>query len=118
MRLAYVVVAVTCAQSAVAQRFITVASTTSTEQSGLFRHLLPMFEQKTGLMQLLDMSSKAGGVQIFSVGDRDPPADQHSQIDEGVRMAKFGKMNSVVMPVRPSSESTSTVSWLSDFGAM
>jgi tungstate transport system substrate-binding protein len=31
--------------SAAAQsRFITVASTTSTEQSGLFKHLLPMFE--------------------------------------------------------------------------
>ena len=31
------------------QRYITVASTTSTEQSGLFRHLLPIFEQKTGI---------------------------------------------------------------------
>ncbi len=31
------------------QRFITVASTTSTEQSGLFRHLLPVFESKTGI---------------------------------------------------------------------
>ena len=30
-------------------RYITVASTTSTEQSGLFRHLLPLFEQKTGI---------------------------------------------------------------------
>lgn len=29
--------------------FITVASTTSTEQSGLFRHLLPIFEKKTGI---------------------------------------------------------------------
>lgn len=31
------------------QRFITVASTTSTEQSGLFRHLLPIFERRTGI---------------------------------------------------------------------
>ena len=31
------------------QRFITVASTTSTEQSGLFKHLLPMFEKETGI---------------------------------------------------------------------
>jgi tungstate transport system substrate-binding protein len=30
------------------ERFITVASTTSTEQSGLFKHLLPIFEKKTG----------------------------------------------------------------------
>lgn len=31
-----------------AQSFITVASTTSTEQSGLFKHLVPIFEKKTG----------------------------------------------------------------------
>jgi tungstate transport system substrate-binding protein len=30
-------------------KFITVASTTSTEQSGLFDHLLPLFEEKTGI---------------------------------------------------------------------
>ena len=33
------------------------------------RQLFEMFEQKTGLMQLLDMSSKAGGVQIFIGGE-------------------------------------------------
>ena len=32
-----------------AERVITVASTTSTEQSGLFAHLLPIFEQETGI---------------------------------------------------------------------
>ena len=31
------------------ERFITVASTTSTEQSGLFGYLLPIFEKKTGI---------------------------------------------------------------------
>ena len=31
------------------QKFITVASTTSTEQSGLFKHILPIFEKKTGI---------------------------------------------------------------------
>ena len=31
------------------ERFITVASTTSTEQSGLFGYLLPIFEAKTGI---------------------------------------------------------------------
>jgi heat-inducible transcriptional repressor len=33
------------------------------------RKLFEMFEQKTGLMQLLDLSSKATGVQIFIGGD-------------------------------------------------
>ncbi|MBL8491294.1 MAG: substrate-binding domain-containing protein, partial [Rhodocyclaceae bacterium] len=32
-----------------AAEFITVASTTSTEQSGLFRHLLPAFTAKSGI---------------------------------------------------------------------
>ncbi len=34
---------------AAGERFITVASTTSTENSGLFRHLLPRFEAATGI---------------------------------------------------------------------
>jgi tungstate transport system substrate-binding protein len=36
-------------QQAAAQRFITVASTTSTSDSGLFTHLLPAFQAKTGI---------------------------------------------------------------------
>ena len=31
------------------ERFITMASTTSTEQSGLFPHLLPAFKQASGI---------------------------------------------------------------------
>ncbi|MBC7908270.1 MAG: substrate-binding domain-containing protein [Rhodospirillaceae bacterium] len=38
-------------------RFITIASTTSTEQSGLFNHLLPLFTQATGI-----------GVRVVAVG--------------------------------------------------
>jgi tungstate transport system substrate-binding protein len=37
------------AGAAAADRFITVSSTTSTENSGLFRHILPMFKDKTGI---------------------------------------------------------------------
>jgi heat-inducible transcriptional repressor len=33
------------------------------------RQMFEMFEQKTGLMQLLDVSSKAGGIQIFIGGE-------------------------------------------------
>jgi tungstate transport system substrate-binding protein len=42
--------ALAAATSAWAQdRFIVVSSTTSTENSGLFRHILPIFKQKTGV---------------------------------------------------------------------
>jgi tungstate transport system substrate-binding protein len=56
------------------QRFITVASTTSTEQSGLFKHLLPQFEKKTGIQvrvvalgtgQALDMGRRGDADVVF-----------------------------------------------------
>ena len=55
-------------------RFITVASTTSTEQSGLFRHILPVFEQKSGIRvrvvalgtgQALDMARRGDADVVF-----------------------------------------------------
>jgi tungstate transport system substrate-binding protein len=55
-------------------RFITVASTTSTEQSGLFKHLLPLFEKKTGIQvrvvalgtgQALDMGKRGDADVVF-----------------------------------------------------
>jgi tungstate transport system substrate-binding protein len=56
------------------ERFITVASTTSTEQSGLFPHLLPLFEQKTGVKvhvvavgtgQALDLARRGDADVVF-----------------------------------------------------
>ena len=56
------------------QKFITVASTTSTEQSGLFKHLLPAFETKTGIQvrvvalgtgQALDMGRRGDADVVF-----------------------------------------------------
>ena len=55
-------------------RFITVASTTSTEQSGFFKHLLPVFEKKTGIQvrvvalgtgQALDMGRRGDADVVF-----------------------------------------------------
>ena len=56
------------------KRYITVASTTSTEQSGLFKHLLPIFEKKTGIQvrvvalgtgQALDMGRRGDADVVF-----------------------------------------------------
>jgi heat-inducible transcriptional repressor len=45
------------------------------------RQMFEMFEQKTGLMQLLDVSSKAGGVQIFIGGESQlVPLDEMSVV--------------------------------------
>ncbi len=61
-----------------ADRFITVASTTSTEQSGLFKYLLPIFEKKSGIAvhvvaqgtgQALD-TGKRGDADVLFVHNR------------------------------------------------
>ena len=59
-------------------KFITVASTTSTEQSGLFGHLLPIYTQKTGVQvrvvalgtgQALD-TARRGDADVVFVHDK------------------------------------------------
>ena len=67
-----------CASAHAQQTYITVASTTSTEQSGLFKHLLPIFEKKSGIQarvvalgtgQALDMGRR-GDVDVVFVHAR------------------------------------------------
>jgi len=52
-------------------RFITVASTTSTEQSGLFRHILPIFEQKTGIQVRVVALGTGQALDLARRGDAD-----------------------------------------------
>ncbi|HEX9687336.1 MAG TPA: extracellular solute-binding protein [Burkholderiales bacterium] len=52
-------------------RFITVASTTSTEQSGLFRHLLPTFEKKTGIQVRVVALGTGQALDVARRGDAD-----------------------------------------------
>ena len=60
-----------CAPGALAQRFITVASTTSTEQSGLFKHLLPVFERKTGIEVRVVALGTGQALDLARRGDAD-----------------------------------------------
>jgi tungstate transport system substrate-binding protein len=52
-------------------RFITVASTTSTEQSGLFKHLLPIFEKKTGIQVRVVALGTGQALDVARRGDAD-----------------------------------------------
>ncbi len=70
------------------QQFITIASTTSTEQSGLFKHLLPAYAKKAGVEvrvvavgtgQALDMGRR-GDADVVFVHD---PVAEKKFIDEG-----------------------------------
>jgi tungstate transport system substrate-binding protein len=65
------VLALALAQPAAAQRFITVASTTSTEQSGLFKHLLPTFEKKTGIQVRVVALGTGQALDLARRGDAD-----------------------------------------------
>ena len=59
------------AMSAHAQGYITVASTTSTEQSGLFRHLLPIFEKKSGIQVRVVALGTGQALDMGRRGDAD-----------------------------------------------
>jgi tungstate transport system substrate-binding protein len=53
------------------EKFITVASTTSTEQSGLFKHLLPVFEKTTGIQVRVVAVGTGQALDIGRRGDAD-----------------------------------------------
>jgi tungstate transport system substrate-binding protein len=70
-RIGCLLIALACAPCALAQRFITVASTTSTEQSGLFGHILPIFEQKTGIEVRVVALGTGQALDLARRGDAD-----------------------------------------------
>jgi tungstate transport system substrate-binding protein len=70
-RLAIALFVLVSAPAALAQRFITVASTTSTEQSGLFRHLLPVFETKSGIQVRVVALGTGQALDLARRGDAD-----------------------------------------------
>ena len=53
------------------ERFITVTSTTSTEQSGLFRHLLPLFEKRSGIRVRVVALGTGQALDVARRGDAD-----------------------------------------------
>jgi tungstate transport system substrate-binding protein len=92
-----------------AERFITVASTTSTEQSGLFRHLLPIFEKATGIRvrvvalgtgQALDMGRR-GDADVVLVHAR---TLEERFIAEGYGVQRFDVMYNDFVLVGPKSD--------------
>src|SRR5687767_14285307 len=108
-RIAYLALALACVPSALAQRFITVASTTSTEQSGLFKHLLPIFEKRTAIQvrvvalgtgQALDMGRR-GDADVAFVHDK---AAEDKLVAEGVFVERRDVMYNDFIVVGPRSD--------------
>jgi tungstate transport system substrate-binding protein len=89
--------------------FITVASTTSTEQSGLFKHLLPLFETKAGIQvrvvalgtgQALDMG-KRGDADVVLVHDK---ATEEKLVAQGIFVERRDVMYNDFLVVGPRSD--------------
>jgi len=104
---AAITLAVPCAQAA--DRFITVSSTTSTEQSGLFKHLLPVFRAKTGIEvrvvalgtgQALDMARR-GDADVVFVHDK---AAEEKFIAEGFGVKRQEVMYNDFILIGPKSD--------------
>jgi len=64
-------VALPLATPAQAQDFITVASTTSTENSGLFDHILPLFQEETGIEVRVVAQGTGQALETGRRGDAD-----------------------------------------------
>jgi tungstate transport system substrate-binding protein len=102
--------ALLAAQSALAQdNFITVASTTSTEQSGLFKEFLPAFRKATGIEarvvalgtgQALDMGRR-GDADVLFVHDK---VAEDKFVAEGFGVKRYEVMYNDFIIVGPKSD--------------
>ncbi|AMO24484.1 substrate-binding domain-containing protein [Ramlibacter solisilvae] len=98
-----------CAGAAVAQTAITMASTTSTEQSGLFGHLLPEFKKATGIDvkvvavgtgQAIDMARR-GDADVLFVHDQ---AAEEKFVAEGYAANRYPVMYNDFVVVGPQAD--------------
>jgi tungstate transport system substrate-binding protein len=80
-----------------AQRAITVASTTSTEQSGLFKHLLPKFTGRTGIEVRVVALGTGQALDIGRRGDADVVFVHDKEAEEKFVAAGFGVTRQDVM---------------------
>ena len=104
-----VFVVVVGAPAAAQERFITVASTTSTEQSGLFGHILPQFEQKTGIKVRVVALGTGQALDLARRGDADvvfvhAKAAEEKFIGEGFGIARYPVMYNDFVLIGPKSD--------------
>jgi len=97
------------AASQAQERFITVSSTTSTEQSGLFGHLLPIFEKASGIKvrvlalgtgQALDLARR-GDADVVFVHDK---AAEEKFIAEGYGVKRQDVMYNDFVVIGPKAD--------------
>lgn len=89
-----------------AQDYITVASTTSTEQSGLFGHILPLFEDETGIEVRVVAQGTGQALETGRRGDADvvfvhARALEEEFVSEGYGVARVDVMYNDFVLVGP-----------------
>jgi tungstate transport system substrate-binding protein len=96
-------------QAAAEDRFITVQSTTSTEQSGLFGHILPLFRAKTGIEVRVVAVGTGQAIKNAMNGDGDvllvhAKPDEEKFVAEGWGVHRFDVMYNDFVVVGPRSD--------------
>lgn len=91
---------------AAAQDFITVASTTSTENSGLFGHILPIFQAETGIEVRVVSQGTGQALETGRRGDADvvfvhARAQEEAFVAEGYGVERFDVMYNDFVIVGP-----------------
>ena len=98
--------AMLAALPASAQEFITVASTTSTENSGLFGHILPIFQAETGIEVRVVSQGTGQALETGLRGDADVVfvhalAQEEAFVAEGYGVQRFDVMYNDFVIVGP-----------------
>jgi tungstate transport system substrate-binding protein len=95
--------------AAMAQQFITVASTTSTEQSGLFKHILRIFQKKTGIEVRVVALGTGQSLDLGRRGDADvvfvhARSAEHEFVAEGHGVTRLPVMYNDFVLIGPESD--------------
>ncbi|WP_448188704.1 substrate-binding domain-containing protein [Azospirillum sp. sgz301742] len=83
--------------AAAEERFITVSSTTSTEDSGLFKHILPLFTAKTGIAVRVVAKGTGQAIDLAKRGDADVLFVHHRPSEDKFVAEGFGVQRLPVM---------------------
>ena len=91
------------------ERFVTVASTTSTQDSGLFDHILPLFTQKTGIQVRVVAQGTGHALDTGRRGDADvvfvhAKAQEQKFVEDGFGLKRFAVMYNDFVLIGPASD--------------
>jgi tungstate transport system substrate-binding protein len=106
---ATVILVGTAIGAAAADKSITVASTTSTEQSGLFGYILPKFKEKTGIEVRVIAQGTGQALKTGERGDADvvfvhDPASEKKFVEAGYGVERIEVMYNDYVVVGPKSD--------------